>query len=69
MIFTVTLVSLCVHMYSCYYMLTDPNLNKFLSYLSFFTFFMLFLVSSDNLIQFFIGWEGVGMCSYLLINF
>lgn len=69
MIFVVCLVSLCVHVYSCYYMSTDPHLTRFLAYLSLFTFFMLFLLSSDNLIQFFCAWEGVGLCSYLLINF
>lgn len=47
----------------------DPYLVRFLSFLSLFTFFMLFLVSSSNFIQFFFGWEGVGLCSYLLINF
>jgi proton-translocating NADH-quinone oxidoreductase chain L len=69
MLFTVTLVSLLVHLYSCYYMSSDPHIIRFLGYLSLFTFFMLFLVTSDNFLQFFIGWEGVGLCSYLLINF
>jgi len=69
MILTVCLVSLCVHVYSCYYMASDPSLVRFLSYLSLFTFFMLFLLSSNNFVQFFFAWEGVGLCSYLLINF
>ena len=47
----------------------DPHLPRFMSYLSLFTFFMLILVSADNLIQMFLGWEGIGLCSYLLINF
>lgn len=48
---------------------SDPHLSRFLSYLSLFTFFMFILVTSDNFIQLFLGWEGVGLCSYLLINF
>jgi len=55
MLFTVTLVSLLVHLYSCYYMSSDPHIIRFLGYLSLFTFFMLFLVTSDNFLQFFIG--------------
>jgi len=47
----------------------DPHLPRFMSYLSLFTFFMLILVTADNFIQMFVGWEGVGLCSYLLINF
>jgi len=47
----------------------DPHLPRFMSYLSFFTFFMLILVTAENLVQMFVGWEGVGLCSYLLINF
>ena len=47
----------------------DPHLNRFMSYLSFFTFFMLILISAGNFLQMFIGWEGVGLSSYLLINF
>ena len=65
----VTGISFLIHLYSVSYMNFDPHLSRFLSYLSVFTFFMLFLVSSANFIQFFIGWEGVGLCSYLLINF
>jgi len=69
MILMVCIVSLCVHIYSCYYMSEDPHITRFMGYLSLFTFFMLFLLSSDNLIQIFCAWEGVGLCSYLLINF
>lgn len=47
----------------------DPHRPRFMSYLSLFTFFMLILVTADNYLQMFIGWEGVGLCSYLLINF
>src|ERR1700744_3323111 len=47
----------------------DPHQQRFMAYLSLFTFFMLMLVTSDNLIQLFLGWEGVGLCSYLLIGF
>lgn len=66
---TVSAVSLSVHLYSLYYMENDPYLPRFLTYLSLFSFFMLFLIGSDNLVQLFFGWEGVGLCSYLLINF
>lgn len=69
MLILVSLVSFCVHLYSTSYMDGDPHLPRFLSYLSLFTFFMLILVTSNNLIQLFIGWEGVGLCSYLLISF
>lgn len=65
----VTIISSIVHIYSISYMEEDKNINKFLSYLSLFTFFMLLLVCSDNLLQLFIGWEGVGLCSYLLIGY
>jgi NADH-quinone oxidoreductase subunit L len=47
----------------------DPHLQRFLSYLSLFTFFMLILVTADNFLQMFVGWEGVGLASYLLISF
>lgn len=62
-------ISLLVHIYSAEYMAYDPHLSRFMSYLSLFTFFMLILVTADNYIQMFVGWEGVGLCSYLLINF
>ena len=58
-----------VHLYSTEYMAHDPHLSRFMSYLSLFTFFMLILVTADNFVQMFVGWEGVGLCSYLLINF
>ena len=69
MLMIVSLISSIVHFYSISYMKLDPFLYKFLSFLSLFTFFMLILITSDNFIQLFIGWEGVGVCSYLLINF
>nr|AEP20705.1 NADH dehydrogenase subunit 5 [Durinskia baltica diatom endosymbiont] len=65
----VTFISSLVHLYSIEYMSHDPHLPRFVSYLSLFTFFMLILVTADNFIQMFLGWEGVGLCSYLLINF
>jgi NADH-ubiquinone oxidoreductase chain 5 len=65
----VTFVSSLVHIYSTEYMSHDPHLSRFMSYLSLFTFFMLILVTADNYVQMFVGWEGVGLCSYLLINF
>lgn len=69
MIFVVTIVSLMVHLYSVGYMKDDPGYQRFFSYISLFTFFMLVLVISDNLLQLFFGWEGVGLVSYLLIGF
>jgi NADH:ubiquinone oxidoreductase subunit 5 (subunit L)/multisubunit Na+/H+ antiporter MnhA subunit len=69
MFIVVLLVSFNSHLYSFEYMEEDPFITLFISYLSLFTFFMLLLVSSDSLIQLFIGWEGVGLCSYLLINY
>ena len=69
MLIVVTSISTLVHLYSTEYMRTDPHLARFMSYLSFFTFFMLILVTADNFLQMFVGWEGVGLCSYLLINF
>ena len=69
MLVVVTCVSSFVHLYSISYMSADPHLPRFMSYLSFFTFCMLMLVTADNFIQMFLGWEGVGLASYLLINF
>ncbi len=69
MLMVVTLVSSLVHIYSIGYMSHDPHKPRFMSYLSLFTFSMLSLVVSDNFLQLFFGWEGVGLCSYLLIGF
>src|SRR5919206_3683949 len=69
MLIVVTGVSSMVHVYSIGYMAEDPSIPRFMSYLSLFTFFMLMLVTSDNLVQLFFGWEGVGLASYLLIGF
>ncbi len=69
MLVVVTFVSSLVHIYSIGYMSHDPYKPRFMSYLSLFTFSMLVLVVSDNFLQLFFGWEGVGLCSYLLIGF
>ncbi len=69
MLIVVTLVSSIVHIYSIGYMSHDPHKQRFMSYLSLFTFSMLMLVTSDNFLQLFFGWEGVGLCSYFLIGF
>jgi NADH-quinone oxidoreductase subunit L len=69
MLVVVTTVSSLVHLYSIGYMEDDPNRPRFFGYLSLFTFAMLMLVTSDNLVQMFFGWEGVGLASYLLIGF
>ena len=69
MLIVVTSVSSCVHIYSIGYMHNDKARARFMSYLSLFTFAMLMLVTSDNLLQLFFGWEGVGVASYLLIRF
>ena len=69
MFIVVCSVSSCVHLYSLGYMSDDPSKERFMGYLSLFTFFMLMLVSSNNLLQMFFGWEGVGLASYLLIGF
>jgi NADH-quinone oxidoreductase subunit L len=69
MLVVVTLVSALVHIYSIGYMSHDPHKPRFMAYLSLFTFSMLMLVTSDNFIQLFFGWEGVGLCSYFLIGF
>ncbi|MDC1112274.1 NADH-quinone oxidoreductase subunit L, partial [Candidatus Pelagibacter sp.] len=69
MLVVVTSVSSLVHIYSIGYMSHDPHKPRFMAYLSLFTFAMLVLVTSDNFIQLFFGWEGVGLCSYFLIGF
>ena len=69
MLVVVTLISALVHIYSIGYMSHDPHRSRFMAYLSLFTFSMLTLVTSDNFLQLFFGWEGVGLCSYFLIGF
>src|SRR3954447_16744476 len=69
MLVVVTTVSGLVHLYSVGYMEEDPHRPRFFAYLSLFTFAMLMLVTADNLVQMFFGWEGVGLASYLLIGF
>jgi NADH-quinone oxidoreductase subunit L len=69
MMCVITIVSACVHLYSVGYMSHDKSKARFMAYLSLFTFAMLMLVTADNLIQLFFGWEGVGLASYLLIGF
>ncbi|MCW8952783.1 MAG: NADH-quinone oxidoreductase subunit L [Rhodospirillales bacterium] len=69
MMIVVTGVSAMVHVYSVGYMHHDSSIPRFMSYLSLFTFFMLMLITADNLLQLFFGWEGVGLASYLLIGF
>ena len=69
MLLVVNIVSTLVHLYSISYMWQDPHLPRFMFSLSLFTFFMLMLVTADNFLQMFFGWEGVGVSSYLLINF
>ena len=69
MLIVVTTISAFVHLYSIGYMKEDKSISRFMGYLSLFTFFMLMLVTSDNLLQMFFGWEGVGLASYLLIGF
>jgi NADH-ubiquinone oxidoreductase chain 5 len=68
-LFLIYTISWIVHFYSLDYMRSDSEISRFLSYLSLFTFFMVLMISSNNYLQLFIGWEGVGLCSYLLINF
>jgi NADH-quinone oxidoreductase subunit L len=69
MMCVINIVSACVHVYSIGYMSHDPSKPRFMAYLSLFTFAMLMLVTADNLLQLFFGWEGVGVASYLLIGF
>ncbi len=69
MLLVVCSISFLVHIYSISYMAEDPHLPRFLAYLSLFTFFMLCLITCNNFVQLFLGWEGVGISSYLLINF
>src|SRR5262249_44151860 len=69
MLVVVTTVSFLVHLYSIGYMADDDGRPRFFAYLSLFTFAMLMLVTADNLVQMFFGWEGVGLASYLLIGF
>ena len=69
MLVVITTVSAVVHLYSWGYMEEDPDQPRFFAYLSLFTFAMLMLVTADNLVQMFFGWEGVGLASYLLIGF
>ncbi len=69
MLVVVTTMSTCIHVYSIGYMSEDNSISRFMGYLSLFTFFMLTLVTSNNLLQMYFGWEGVGLASYLLIGF
>ena len=69
MIFPILVISTMVHIYSVGYMETDPHNQRFFSYLSLFTFMMMLLVTANNFLLMFVGWEGVGICSYLLVNF
>ncbi len=69
MLVVVCFISSLVHIYSVGYMSEDPHKTRFMSFLSLFTFAMLILVTSDNFLQLFFGWEGVGLCSYFLIGF
>ncbi len=69
MVFVVTFCSAFIHLYSIGYMHGDPGVPRFFAYLSLFTFSMLMLVTADNFVQMFFGWEGVGVCSYFLIGY
>jgi len=67
--FLVISISLCVHIFALVYLSDDPHLSRFILLLYFFTVFMQILVTAGNFIQLFVGWEGVGLISYLLINY
>ena len=69
MLIPVLIVSSLVHIYSIGYMSHDPHNQRFFSYLSLFTFMMIILVTANNFLLMFVGWEGVGVCSYLLVSF
>lgn len=69
MLLVVTSVSSLVHLYSTEYMDSDPHQGRFMGYLSLFTFFMLILVTADNFVVMFLGWEGIGLASFMLIGF
>jgi NADH:ubiquinone oxidoreductase subunit 5 (subunit L)/multisubunit Na+/H+ antiporter MnhA subunit len=69
MLLVILIISTFVHIFTGGYMSHDPFIVRFYVFLGFFTFFMIILVTSDNFLQLFVGWEGVGVCSYLLINF
>src|SRR3546814_7480752 len=69
MLVVVNTVSAVVHVYSVGYMSHDPHRPRFFAYLSLFTFAMLMLITADNFVQLYMGWEGVGLASYLLIGF
>lgn len=69
MIIVVSIISSLVHLYSIWYMANDPHVQRFLSFLSAFTFFIIILVAADSYLLIFVGWEGIGVLSFLLINF
>lgn len=69
MLFVVTFVGFLIHLYSIGYMINDRDFNRFFAYLNLFVFFMILLVMAKNIVLMFVGWEGVGLCSYLLISF
>ena len=69
MLLVITFVGLLIHIYSIGYMIHDNDSNRFFSYMNLFIFFMIVLVMAKNIVVMFVGWEGVGLCSYLLISF